>query len=307
MLGGRITAQSVPGRAAPSPCTCRPATRAATTRGAAPPRRVPGGPAGRAVRREPGASRRQPPAGRLPGLNGTSTPAADATVTAGPPRRRRRERHSRAPAPHDGAPANGAAANVTGAYGPHAGLNGRRVLVVDDDLRNVFAITSVLELYGLTVVHAPSGQQGIDTLRADQDIDLVLMDVMMPEMDGYTTTAAIRKMPEFADLPVIAVTARAMQGDRDKSLAAGATDYVTKPVDTEELLGCIKRWLPAAPAAGLAGATEPAAGRRTGRWPRGQQQAAVAELVPQVPGRLGLAVGRLDERPAGHRLQQREV
>ena len=79
------------------------------------------------------------------------------------------------------------------------------------------------------------------------DIDLVLMDVMMPEMDGYTTTAAIREMPEFADLPVIAVTARAMQGDRDKSLAAGATDYVTKPVDTEELLGCIKRWLPAAP------------------------------------------------------------
>ena len=72
----------------------------------------------------------------------------------------------------------------------------------------------------------------------------------MPEMDGYTTTAAIREMPEFADLPVIAVTARAMQGDRDKSLAAGTTDYVTKPVDTEELLGCIKHWLPPAPAAG---------------------------------------------------------
>jgi signal transduction histidine kinase/HAMP domain-containing protein len=133
---------------------------------------------------------------------------------------------------------------------PHAGLRGRKVLVVDDDLRNVFAITSVLELYGLTVVHAPSGQQGIDALRADHGIDLVLMDVMMPEMDGYTTTAAIREMPEFADLPVIAVTARAMQGDRDKSLAAGTTDYVTKPVDTEELLGCIKRWLPPAPAAG---------------------------------------------------------
>jgi len=133
--------------------------------------------------------------------------------------------------------------------GPHAGLIGRKVLIVDDDLRNVFAITSVLELYGLTVVHAPSGQQGIDVLHTGQDIDLVLMDVMMPEMDGYTTTAAIREMPEFAGLPVIAVTARAMQGDRDKSLAAGATDYVTKPVDTEELLGCIKRWLPAAPVA----------------------------------------------------------
>jgi signal transduction histidine kinase/HAMP domain-containing protein/ActR/RegA family two-component response regulator len=152
-------------------------------------------------------------------------------------------------------PVNGAAADqpvVTrppAQPGPHAGLSGRRVLIVDDDLRNVFAITSVLELYGLTVVHAPSGQQGIDVLRAGQDIDLVLMDVMMPEMDGYTTTAAIREMPEFTGLPVIAVTARAMQGDRDKSLAAGATDYVTKPVDTEELLGCIKRWLPAAPAA----------------------------------------------------------
>ena len=78
----------------------------------------------------------------------------------------------------------------------------------------------------------------------------MLMDVMMPEMDGYTTTAAIREMPEFTDLPVIAVTARAMQGDRDKSLAAGATDYVTKPVNTEELLGCIRRWLPARPAPG---------------------------------------------------------
>ena len=182
------------------------------------------------------------------------------------------------------------------------------MLVVDDDLRNVFAITSVLELYGLTVVHAPSGQQGIDVLRADADIDLVLMDVMMPEMDGYTTTAAIREMPEFADLPVIAVTARAMQGDRDKSLAAGATDYVTKPVDTEELLGCIKRWLPAAPAARLSRGRPPGADRAgPGGWHRRQQQAAVAELVPQVAGRLGLAVGGLDQRPAGHGLQQRQV
>ena len=172
-------------------------------------------------------------------------------------RRRERRRHRARPRgdrPGRGRGVNGTAADGATAGrpaaqpGPHAGLGGRKVLVVDDDLRNVFAITSVLELYGLTVVHAPSGQQGIDALRADQDIDLVLMDVMMPEMDGYTTTAAIREMPEFTDLPVIAVTARAMQGDRDKSLAAGATDYVTKPVDTEELLGCIKRWLPAAPA-----------------------------------------------------------
>ena len=126
---------------------------------------------------------------------------------------------------------------------PHAGLRGRKVLVVDDDLRNVFAITSVLELYGLTVVHASDGRTGIELLQNDSGIDIVLMDVMMPEMDGYTTTAAIREMPEFADLPVIAVTARAMQGDRDKSLAAGATDYVTKPVDTEDLLTVMEVWL----------------------------------------------------------------
>ena len=127
--------------------------------------------------------------------------------------------------------------------GPRHGLRGRTVLIVDDDLRNAFAITSILELYGLTVIHAPGGSQGIEVLRSGRHIDLVLMDVMMPEMGGYTTTAAIREMPQFADLPVIAVTARAMQGDRDKSLAAGASDYVTKPVDTDELLACIRRWL----------------------------------------------------------------
>jgi signal transduction histidine kinase/HAMP domain-containing protein len=130
--------------------------------------------------------------------------------------------------------------------GRHDGVRGRKVLIVDDDLRNAFAITSILELYGLTVIHASSGRQGIEALQSGHDIDLVLMDVMMPEMDGYVTTAAIREMPQFADLPVIAVTARAMQGDRDKSLAAGASDYVTKPVDTDELLTCMERWLPIA-------------------------------------------------------------
>ena len=117
------------------------------------------------------------------------------------------------------------------------------MLIVDDDLRNVFAITSILELYGLTVVHASDGRTGIEVLRRSSDIDIVLMDVMMPEMDGYATTAAIRKVPGLAQLPVIAVTARAMHGDRDKSIAAGATDYVTKPVDTEDLLSVMERWL----------------------------------------------------------------
>jgi signal transduction histidine kinase/HAMP domain-containing protein/CheY-like chemotaxis protein len=129
----------------------------------------------------------------------------------------------------------------------HDGLRGRRVLIVDDDLRNVFAITSILELYGLTVVHASDGQTGIELLQGDAGIDIVLMDVMMPEMDGYATTTAIRQIPGLAGLPVIAVTARAMQGDRDKSIAAGATDYVTKPVDTEDLLTVMERWLGADP------------------------------------------------------------
>ncbi len=132
---------------------------------------------------------------------------------------------------------------------PHERLRGRKVLIVDDDLRNAFAITGILELYGLTVIHASSGHQGIEVLRsAGRDIDLVLMDVMMPEMDGYATTAAIREMPLLADLPIIAVTARAMQGDRGKSIAAGASDYVTKPVDTEELLATMERWLTVPPA-----------------------------------------------------------
>jgi CheY-like chemotaxis protein len=95
----------------------------------------------------------------------------------------------------------------------------------------------------VTVLHAPDGSAGIETLRGHRDIDIVLMDVMMPEMDGYATTGAIREIPELEGLPVIAVTARAMHGDRDKSIAAGANDHVTKPVDSEELLGCMERWI----------------------------------------------------------------
>lgn len=123
------------------------------------------------------------------------------------------------------------------------GLRGRKVLVVEDDVRNVFALTSILELYGLTVVHAPNGRAGIELLVSTDDVDIVLMDVMMPEMDGYATMSAIREMPRFAALPIIAVTAKAMQSDREKCLEAGATDYVTKPVDIEELLACIERRL----------------------------------------------------------------
>ncbi len=125
----------------------------------------------------------------------------------------------------------------------HQGLAGKKVLVVDDDIRNVYAITSSLEEHGVTVLRASDGREGIAVLAAEPDVDLILMDVMMPEMDGYATMAAIRRMPAFAALPIIAVTARAMPGDREKSLGAGASDYVTKPVDTEELLSRMERWL----------------------------------------------------------------
>jgi len=136
----------------------------------------------------------------------------------------------------------GAIANGLAPY-RHDALRGKRVLVIDDDARNVFAITSTLEQHGSTVLRAPDGRQGISALLADDGVDLILMDVMMPEMDGHATMAVIRDMPRFAALPIIAVTARAMQGDRQKSLDAGASDYVTKPVDTEELLTCMERWL----------------------------------------------------------------
>jgi HAMP domain-containing protein/signal transduction histidine kinase len=125
---------------------------------------------------------------------------------------------------------------------PHEALRGHKVLVVDDDPRNSFVLTDVLEMHGMTVVQSTDGRKAIAELAAG-DIDLVLMDVMMPQMDGYETTRAIRRMPQYAMLPVITVTARAMQGDREKSIDAGATDYITKPIDIEELLNCMERWL----------------------------------------------------------------
>ncbi|MFI9769475.1 HAMP domain-containing protein [Streptomyces sp. NPDC052415] len=121
----------------------------------------------------------------------------------------------------------------------------RTVLVVDDDARNLFALSGILELHGFRVLHAENGRLCIETLVNNPDVALVLMDVMMPEMDGYTATAEIRKMPQYAELPIIAVTAKAMPGDREKSLASGASDYVTKPVDTRDLIACVRRWLPA--------------------------------------------------------------
>ncbi|MBK1785946.1 HAMP domain-containing protein [Prauserella cavernicola] len=130
------------------------------------------------------------------------------------------------------------------APGGITGLHGRKVLLIDDDARNVLAIAEMLKMHGISVSHAPNGRRGIEALQRSPDVDLILMDVMMPEMDGHATTAAIRKMSRFATLPIIMVTAKAMAGDREKSLAAGASDYVTKPVNPDELLSCIGRWLP---------------------------------------------------------------
>ncbi|WP_035793081.1 HAMP domain-containing protein [Kitasatospora mediocidica] len=122
-------------------------------------------------------------------------------------------------------------------------LAGRTALVVDDDDRNLYALTGILELHGMRVLQAENGRAAIDTLTANTGIDLILMDVMMPEMDGYAATTAIRAMPAHADLPIIAVTAKAMIGDREKSLASGASDYITKPVDARDLIACIERCL----------------------------------------------------------------
>ncbi|MEV0532118.1 HAMP domain-containing protein [Kitasatospora sp. NPDC050463] len=124
-------------------------------------------------------------------------------------------------------------------------FDGEQVLIVDDDVRNVFALTSVLEQHGLTVLYAENGREGIEMLEQHENVALVLMDIMMPEMDGYATTEAIRRMPQFAGLPIIALTAKAMKGDREKSLEAGATDHITKPVETDHLLTVMHEWLAA--------------------------------------------------------------
>jgi CheY-like chemotaxis protein len=122
-------------------------------------------------------------------------------------------------------------------------LVGKLVLVVDDDVRNIFALSSVLERRGMEVVTAVTGREAIEMLESRPDLAIVLMDIMMPVMDGYQTIRVIRNNHAFRRLPIIALTAKAMKGDREKCLEAGASDYLAKPVNTEQLLSVLRMWL----------------------------------------------------------------
>jgi CheY-like chemotaxis protein len=128
-------------------------------------------------------------------------------------------------------------------HGSDEHLIGRSVLLVDDDARNIFALSSVLERRGMKVLTATTGREAISIVESTPELAIVLMDIMMPEMDGYQTMQAIRSNAEFRRLPIIALTAKAMKGDREKCLEAGASDYLAKPVNTEQLLSALRMWL----------------------------------------------------------------
>jgi HAMP domain-containing protein/CheY-like chemotaxis protein/signal transduction histidine kinase len=128
-------------------------------------------------------------------------------------------------------------------HGSNESLHGRKVLVVDDDARNIFALTSLLENQEMEVITATNGRSAIDLIGKTPDLSLVLMDIMMPDMDGYETMREIRSAPEFRNLPILALTAKAMKGDREKCLDAGASDYIAKPVNTDQLLSLMRVWL----------------------------------------------------------------
>ncbi|MFE8915644.1 HAMP domain-containing protein [Streptomyces globisporus] len=203
--------------------------------------------------------------GQAQSPQGQSAPYGDPANSAGVFRRRRKALGdaARKPALPAGRTASGNAPQqeewVQGSQGESQGqeqgaaaepaprrtfrFRGEKVLIVDDDIRNVFALTSVLEQHGLSVLYAENGREGIEVLEQHDDVTVVLMDIMMPEMDGYATTTAIRRMPQFAGLPIVALTAKAMKGDREKAIDCGASDYVTKPVDPDHLLAVMEQWM----------------------------------------------------------------
>ena len=122
-------------------------------------------------------------------------------------------------------------------------LQGKKILIVDDDVRNIFSLTAVLERQEMEITSAESGKEVLSILEKAPNLDVILMDIMMPEMDGYEAMRAVRKMAKYKKLPMIALTAKAMKGDREKCVEAGASDYITKPVDTEQLLSLLRVWL----------------------------------------------------------------
>jgi CheY-like chemotaxis protein len=122
-------------------------------------------------------------------------------------------------------------------------LAGKKALIVDDDMRNIFAMTSFLERYEVNIRSAENGRDALEVLAADDEFDVILMDIMMPDMDGYETMRRIRQIEKYRDLPIIALTAKAMKGDKEKCIEAGASDYIAKPVDTEHLLSVLRIWL----------------------------------------------------------------
>jgi CheY-like chemotaxis protein len=128
-------------------------------------------------------------------------------------------------------------------HGSNEVLSGRKVLVVDDDARNIFALTTVLENHEMEVLSATNGRQAVELVDATPGLSVVLMDIMMPDMDGYETMREIRRDPKFRTLPILALTAKAMKGDREKCLQAGASDYIAKPVNTDQLMSLLRVWL----------------------------------------------------------------
>jgi CheY-like chemotaxis protein len=132
---------------------------------------------------------------------------------------------------------------LEGLHGSNEILRNRKILVVDDDARNIFALTSLLENHEMDVISVTNGRGAINIVNSTPNLSIVLMDIMMPDMDGYETMREIRNLPEFRTLPIIALTAKAMKGDREKCLDAGASDYIAKPVNTDQLLSLMRIWL----------------------------------------------------------------
>jgi CheY-like chemotaxis protein len=128
-------------------------------------------------------------------------------------------------------------------HGSNEVLRGRKILVVDDDARNIFALTSLLENHDMEVISTTNGRDAIEIIERTPDLSIVLMDIMMPDMDGYETIGKIRQNATFSTLPILALTAKAMKGDREKCLNAGASDYIAKPVNTDQLLSLMRLWL----------------------------------------------------------------